>query len=41
MTISVSERDWAEWKEERSHLIEYPNPDDPDNVRMPQPTWLA
>lgn len=41
MVISVSERDWAEWEEERSHLLEYPDPEDEYDVRMPQPIWLA
>ncbi|NDJ18531.1 helix-turn-helix transcriptional regulator [Myxacorys almedinensis] len=41
MTITISERDWAEWEEERSHLLEYPDPDDECDVLMPQPTWLA
>ncbi|NDJ16911.1 helix-turn-helix transcriptional regulator [Myxacorys almedinensis] len=41
MTISVSERDWAEWEEALSHLIEYPDPGDPCDVLMPKPTWLA
>ncbi|KAM3095283.1 helix-turn-helix transcriptional regulator [Phormidesmis sp. 146-35] len=41
MTISVSERDWAEWEEERYRLLEYPDPADPDDVLMPLPTWMA
>ncbi|MGG6266577.1 helix-turn-helix transcriptional regulator [Leptolyngbya sp. AN03gr2] len=41
MTISVSERDWAEWEEKRSHLIEYSDPDDPDDTLTPLPTWMA
>jgi AraC-like DNA-binding protein len=41
MTIMITEQDWAVWKEERSLLLEYPDPDDPRDVVMPQPTWLA
>ncbi|MBW4619672.1 MAG: AraC family transcriptional regulator [Cyanosarcina radialis HA8281-LM2] len=41
MTILVSERDYAGWEEEVSHLLEYPDPEDRGDVLMPQPTWLA
>jgi hypothetical protein len=41
MTITISEQDWEAWEEERSHLIEYPDPDDRRDVLIPEPAWLA
>jgi hypothetical protein len=41
MTLTISKQDWTEWEEARSHLVEYPNPEDAGDVVLPQPTWLA
>jgi AraC-like DNA-binding protein len=41
MTIRTSEQDWAIWEAESAGLLEYPDPDDPQDVVLPQPTWLA
>lgn len=41
MTISITERDWAEWEEEATHLLQHPDPEDQCDWLIPQPTWLA
>jgi AraC-like DNA-binding protein len=41
MTIVISEQDWVEWEEELFHLTEYPDPEDLQDLVLPQPAWLA
>jgi AraC-like DNA-binding protein len=41
MTISMSEQAWADWEKEVFQQAQYPDPEDRDDILLPQASWLA